>query len=133
MVLFAAGPILKSVAFLLYVLFYIIGAITWACEIYQYAEAKGIIAAAQASVAGTKPAKAVVISQRTEINKFWADHMGPKKLTEGKDLAVFTANCNHAVPAVCKHQKLSLFKAKLLAAGYTVDDRRSIGNQVPAP
>ena len=43
----------------------------------------------------------------------------------------FTAKCKHPVTASRNNQKMSLFKAKLELAGYTVNERRTI--IVPAP
>ena len=131
-VLCAAGPILKSVAFILYVLFYGIGLIAFGVKLHE--EGQKHIAAASASTAGGVGTSGSVIISNNSVNnvsKFWVTHMVGKNLNDKMDLDDFTANCQHPVTASRNNQKMSLFKAKLELAGYTVNERRTI--IVPAP
>ena len=113
-------------------LFYGIGLIAFGVKLYE--EGQTHIAAASASTAGgVGTSGSVIISDNSvkNVSKFWVTHMVGKNLNDKMNLDDFTAKCKHPVTASRNNQKMSLFKAKLELAGYTVNERRTI--IVPAP
>jgi hypothetical protein len=124
--LVASGPLISSLLFIAFMLAYTIG-------IAEQVHAFNTNAAAAAVTPAAGGKGSVIISDNTAVGKFWVTHMVGKKLDEKMDLAVFTQSCIGEPALFRNNQKLSLFKAKLQDAGYTVIDRRAAVNKVPAP
>lgn len=125
--LVASGPLISSLLFIAFMLTYTAG---FAQLVHAYKH-NAPAAAAVTPAAGGKGS--VIISDNTVVGKFWVTHMVGKNLTEKMDLAAFTESCQGPRGVVRNNQILSLFKAKLQDAGYTITDRRAAANQVPAP
>ena len=124
--LVASGPLISSLLFIAFMLAYTIGI---AEQVHAYDP--------KAAAAAVTPAKggkgSVIISDSTVVGKFWVTHIHGKNLDENMKLDVFTKSCQGPRGVVRNNQILSLFKAKLEKANYTVTDSRAAVNKVPAP